>query len=365
MKKMVENLKKIKKVIEKARNVSLFPSPDFRKDSFPATLALLYSLKKLGKNVNLLTKDYPRKFSFLVKKEEVNFPKADFLISIKQAGTKVSQLFYERRENGLALFLETKGEELKKENISTQSLGLGDLLITLGIAELKKVEKILKGKPKFLINIDNQLDNKNYGDLNLIELRVPSFSEIVFDIISTLDENLFNEKISNCLLAGIIQGTSNFQDPKLDEQTFQKASLLIEKGADFKKITSQLYGLGEKTSLRLFGMVLGKVNFSEDKTLAWVILTKEDFSEAGASSLDLRFTLSKLSSSLFPFQNFLVLWESSNSPSLTRGVFYSPSKKMIEKILEKFVGEQKGDGVLFAVEESDLQKVKDEILSFI
>lgn len=362
---MVENLKKIKKVIEKVQNVSLLPSPDFRKDSFPATLALLYSLKKLGKNVNLLAKDYPRRFAFLVKKEEVNFPKADFVISIKQAGTKISRLFYEKRENGLALYLKTEGEELKKENINTQPLDLGDLLITLGIGELKKVEKFLKGKPKFLINIDNQLANKNYGDLNLIELKVPSFSEIVFDIISTIDENLFDEKISNCLLSGIIQGTSNFQDPKLDEQTFQKASLLIEKGADFKKIASQLYGLGKEASLRLFGRVLGKVNFSEDKSLAWVILTKEDFSEAGASALDLRFTLSKLSSSLFPFQNFLVLWESSNSLSLTQGVFYSPSKKMIEKILERFVGEQKGDGVLFTAEEPNLQSVKDAILKLL
>jgi len=324
---MVEKLKKIKKVIEKAQNVSLLPSPDFRKDSFPATLALFYSLKKLGKNVNLLIKDYPKRFSFLVKKEEINFPKADFLISIKQAGTKVSQLFYEKRENGLALFLKTKGEELKKENISTEPLGLEDLLITLGITELKKVEKFLKGKPKFLINIDNQLDNRNYGDLNLIELRAPSLSEIVFNIISIIDENLFDERTSNCLLSGIIQGTSNFQDPRLDEQTFQKASLLMEKGADFKKATSQLYGLGRETSLRLFGKVLSKVNFSEDKDLAWVILTKEDFSEAEASPLDLKFTLSKLSSSLFPFQNFLVLWETSNSPSLTRGVFYGPGKR--------------------------------------
>ncbi|GAI62641.1 unnamed protein product, partial [marine sediment metagenome] len=32
-----------------------------------------------------------------------------------------------------------------------------------------------------------------------------------------------------------------------------------------------------ETSLRLFGKALSKVNFSEDKDLAWVILTKEDF----------------------------------------------------------------------------------------
>lgn len=361
----MEEIKKIKKVVEKSQAISLFPSPDFRKDSFPASLALFYSLKKLGKNVNLLSRDYPKRFSFLIKKEEVNFPEADFLISIKQVNTKISQLFYEKREDGLVLYLKTNGETLKKENIDIQPLDLGNLLLTLGVEDLKKVKKFLRKEPKFLINIDNQLDNKNYGDLNLVELSVSSLSEIVFDIISTIDKNLFDEKISNCLLAGILQGTSNFQNPKLSDQTFQKVSLLIEKGGDFKRITSQLYGGWGASSLRLFGRVLEKVNLSEDKELAWVVLTKKDFSEVEASPLDLRFTLEKLSSSLFPFKNFLVLWEGSNSPSLTRGVFYGPGKKIIEKILTRFTGEQKGDGVLFTAEESEPQKVKDEIINLI
>ncbi len=66
---MVEEIKKVKKVIEKSRNIGLCCSPDFRKDTFPATLALFYTLKKLGKNVNFLNKEYPLKFNFLIKRE--------------------------------------------------------------------------------------------------------------------------------------------------------------------------------------------------------------------------------------------------------------------------------------------------------
>jgi nanoRNase/pAp phosphatase (c-di-AMP/oligoRNAs hydrolase) len=361
----MEDVKKIKKIIEKAENVTILPSPDFRKDILPASLALFYSLKELGKNVNLLAKECPVKFKFLAKKEKVRFPEADFLISVKEAGTKITQLFYEKTENGLALYLKTNGGELKKENITLQPLGLGELVITLGVESLKKIEKFLKEKPKFLINIDNQLENENYGDINIIEVSSPSLSEIVFDVICQIEEKLLDKEVSNCLLCGIIEGTSNFQDPKLSSQTFQKASILIEKGASFGEIVSKLYGLESESSLRLFGKVLSKINVSQDKNFGWVLLEEEDFSQTNSSPSNLRFTLEKLNSSFFPFQNFLCLWESKNSPSFFRGVFYSPNKKLIEKISKEFGGIQKGNGVLFVIGGLDPGRTKDKILEII
>jgi len=362
---MVEDFKKLKKVIEKAQDITLLPSPDFRKDSFPATLALFYSLKKLGKNVNLAAENYPQKYGFLVKKEKFHVPEANFLISIKEIGIKLSQLFYEKTENGLKLYLKTNGGELKKENVALQPLGSGELLITLGIESFQRVKEVLKEKPNSMINIDNQLENENYGDINLIELRTPSLSEIVFDVLSSIDEKLFGKETSNCLLCGIIQGTSNFQDPKLDSRAFQKASFLIEKGANLREITSSLYGIEKGSSLRIFGRVLSKLNLSEEQNLGWVLLEKEDFVATASSSVNLRFALSKLSSGLFPFQNFLCLWQGENSPAITRGVFHSQNKKMTEKIRDHFGGLQKGDGVLFQTEEIDPQKVKDKVLEIL
>ncbi len=48
-----------------------------------------------------------------------------------------------------------------------------------------------------------------------------------------------------------------------------------------------------------------------------------------------------------------------------RGVFYSPSQKKLEKILENFEGGQKGNGVLFKTKETDPEKVKDKVLEII
>ncbi len=353
---------KIKKIVEKAKNILILPSPDFRKDIFPACLALFYSLKKIGKNVNLIIEDHPSKFNFLIRKNTFHFPKSDYLISVKEAGVKISELSYEKTENGLNLYLKTNGGELKKENIALQPLGVGELLITLGIPKLEEVKEFIKERPKLIINIDNQIENENYGDLNLIEVSTPSFSEIVFDLLISLDKKLIDKEIINCLVAGILQGTQNFQDPKTNSQTFQKLSFLMEKGANLSEIISHLWSIEKENTFWLFGKILSKLNFSPEYNLAWVLLKKEDFFQTNSSPSDLKFALEKLASGIFPFQNFFCLWESQNSPRVIKGVFYSPNKELIETILKYFRGDRKGNGVLFETQSSDLSEVRDNIL---
>lgn len=363
-----EELQKAKELIEAATNISVVPSPDFQRDSFPASVALFLSLKKLGKNVNLLAENYPERFKFLTEKEGVYPFRADFLITIREAGARLADLFYEKTENGLNLFLKTNGDALKKDNVVMESLSsrpLEDLFITIGASRLAKIEGMLKGNSAEIINIDTQLENENYGQANLVEVSSPALSEIVLDLLCLINEDIIDRKIANALLAGIVFGTSSFQNPRTNSQTFQKVSCLLEKGADLKETSSRLYGMLERGSLRIFGALINKIHIERGQNLAWALLKKRDFEKTGSSASDLKFALKKLSSGIFPFENFLVLWEAKSSPLQVRGVFYSPSQKMLEKILARVGGAQKGNGVLFQTKETDLEKVKDEILEII
>lgn len=374
----MDDFKSVKKIIENSQTINLLPSPKFQRDSFPATLALFYSLKQSGKNVNLLATHYPHRFNFLVKREEPRPPQNSFLISIKEAGAKLSQLFYEKTEGGLNLFLKTKYGELKKEDISLKPLlniinpirdpasnGTEDILITVGIEKLGEVEGFLKTKPDTLINIDNQLSNENYGQLNLVEISTSTLSEIIFDLLNLMGENLFDVSTSNALLCGVIYGTSNFQSGSITPQIFQKISYLMEKGADFKGIITQLYKVVDKASLQIFGKILTRIELSEPQDTGWILLKKEDFTLLGTSPSALKYGLEKLSSGLFPFQNFIMLWEAESSSISVRGIFYSPNQRMLEKVLASFGGEKKGQGVLFHTKEIDLRKVKAQILEVI
>jgi len=361
----MDNLKKTRKIIEKHQNINILPNPGLSKDSFPAALALFYSLKKLGKNVNLLTEKIPETFSFLIDKKPVTSQEADFRITIREAGAKLSDLFYEKTTGGINLFLKTEGGGLTKEDISFEKLSNGTALITVGVHSFKDAQSFIEKEPNYIINIDNTTANENFGHANVIETSSATLSEAVLNIISFLSENLFDEKISTPLLAGILHESSNMHNATLNPQTFEKIGFLVEQGADLKTISNKLCDKTEESTIHLFGEILTKTHFSESHSLGWVLLNENDFIETNSKPRDLKFTLEKIGQNLFPFQNFLILWEHHNSPISINGVFYSPNKTLIEKLTNNLHGQRKGNGVLFKLNDTNLKSAKDQILNLI
>ena len=260
----------------------------------------------------------------MLKKEKPNFPQSDFLISIKEAGAKLSQLFYEKTDEGLNLFLKTTGGEIKQENITFHPLGFGDLLITVGVKNQGEIERFLDKRSFTIINIDNQKENEFYGQLNLIETETRTLSEIIFEILCLIDEKIFDENISKTLLAGIIQGTSYLQSPNLDSKIVQKVLFLIQQGADLKEITNNFYETGQEKQLQIFKRVINGLEHFKERNLGVAFLKKEDFIQTESAPKDLKFAFEKLSSGIFPFQNFLILWEENSSPSFASAITAAP-----------------------------------------
>ncbi len=356
----MENLERAKQLIEQAQNIAILPSPDLQGDSFPASLALFYSLKKIAKNVNLLVSSYPQKYDFLVQ-PGLQLEGADFLISIKEKGLNLSQLSYQKTADGLELFLKTKGQELKPENISLEKLDQSDLLITIGISHFETASDLLAKEPGQIIDIDNQNSNERYGAVNLVNQNYPTLSEIAFKLICSLDEQLLDKPISDCLLGGILEQTTGLQNNHLNSSTFETINCLIKQGAELKETASHFYSILHQKAIGVFGRVLAKLNIDEDKSLAWAILKKEDFVQVSAQPTDLKFTFNKLSSGFFPFQNFFCLWEHANSPVKVFGVFYSPEANQRANVLGHFNGQEKGSGVLFGAGSSDIEETKDKL----
>lgn len=372
----MDNLKKTRKIIEKHRNIAILPNPKAEKDSFPASLAFFYALKKLGKNVSMLSDKHNKAFDFLTEEKPIKQQqKADFLISINENGAKLSDLFYEKTSTGINLFLKTEGE-LKKEDVSFEKLSqekIGnartsteeiEVLITIGIPSFNEVQKFLKKDPEYIINIDNNPLNENFGHANVIEEASITVSEVIMHTISFISEDLFDKQISTQLLAGIMKQTSHLKD-SLSPQTFQKIVFLVEQWADLKTITEEFGNNINEDTVHLFGEILTKTHFSESRNLGWVLLKETDFAKTNSTPKDLKFTLEKISSSLFPFQNFLILWEQHASPVTVRGVFYSPIKNLSKQIASNFNGIIKGKGVLFDTNEISLQIVKDKVLTIL
>ena len=75
----MENITESKQIISEAKNIYLIPSKS--PEAIAATLALFYTLKELGKNVNLIIETLPENLKFLTPSLDfVSYPK-NFVLS--------------------------------------------------------------------------------------------------------------------------------------------------------------------------------------------------------------------------------------------------------------------------------------------
>jgi len=289
-------------------------------ENLEAGKALLLSLRKLNKNATLLeTEECSPKEA--TQKTTNNPPQADFLISIKEGGSKLSQLFYEKTSAGLNLFLKTDGKELKKEDIILKPLKQEQLLITVGIDCYEKVPFSLKEKSNFILNIDNKTSNQWFGDINLIEYD-KSLDEISFEITKVLGEMFFEKEVQ-----------LNFPSPAV---------------------------------MSLFKKALSGLNFNKKLDILIAKLSHFDFIESKAQIADIKFILEKLTSGFFSFESFLLLWEQNSSPLAVKGVFYSKqNQENIEKIANVFPSEKKSNSLIFKTQNPGLQKTELQIINIL
>lgn len=371
----MDALNQAEKLIERAQNILILPSLPLQGDTLGSAMALFFTLRKLGKNVNMLTKEIPERFQFLIKLQPEPFKVPDsesknFVISVDTAGKEVSKIYYEKNEKNLKIRLVLNEGEINKKDVSFLSSGQNlDLLIVLGAKSLEDLEELFNQNARLfyeapILNIDNQVLNENFGEVNVVET-TSSLAEISTDLIKLMDSGqggLIDSKVASCLLTGIISASQNFQNPKTRPKTFEVSAFLIERGAEHQKIIQHLYRQKSLSQVKLLGKVLEKLTPDEKEELYSASLTKEDFQDCQSSPRDLSFVAEELRFNFRHLPNLLLLWESHASPVLIKGLFHSPKAGLAEKLLESFEGVSRGEGVLFLIRSGDLNSAKEKVL---
>ena len=245
----MENISEFKNIIAESKNVYLIPSQE--PEAIASILALFYTLKELGKNVNLVTETLPESLKFLSPSLDfISYPK-NFVVSIPNSVAQISQIYYEKNTEALKIHLTLAGGNIKKDNISFYfAEAKPDLIITVGIKDYQKElsEKLnsfgfLLDSP--VVNIDtsaplsagNMQDNQKFGKINL--LGENSLTEIIFSLIKGINENSIKKEPSTCLLSGLVIYTENFKN-KITAGIFETASSLMKTGVDLKQITDNI-----------------------------------------------------------------------------------------------------------------------------
>lgn len=224
--------------IRKANHIVItsHQSPDG--DCLGSILALGLSLKKLGKQVDMIIDDdLPPYLQYLPRIEEITRPKED------------------------------------------QSY---DLMIVVDLGDLKRMGKssLSFHQSNFTICIDHHRTNEHFCKLNYVEVETSSTCEILAEFLMDFDFPMDSE-IASCLYTGIITDSNRFLYENAGAKCLRIAAKLLDKGADAKTIYYHEYSCRNPKFLALLGEVIDHSISLQDGKVLLAGVSQEEMKKHG------------------------------------------------------------------------------------
>ncbi len=132
--------------------------------------------------------------------------------------------------------------------------------------------------------IDHHASNDSDGAADWIDPDAAATCEMVTVLAARLGVPLDADDgaLAEGLMAGIVMDTATFAHPNATPRTLVVSAALVEAGAPLADISRRLYRVKPDVQLRLFGIVLERLQSSDDGRIAWSSVTDADFTSTGA-----------------------------------------------------------------------------------
>lgn len=218
-------------------------SPDG--DSLGSALALLIGLRKLGKEVYIISKEnIPKTFDFLPCSAEIN------------------------------------GQEI-------EPLMNTECVIVLDCGDAKRINAnlFMENREFELINIDHHMSNNLYGDINFINTKSSAVGEIVYEMLRLLNVKL-DKEISSCLYTAVITDTGCFRHSNTTSVTHGIAGELFNTGIDFSNIHRKIYENKNLNKIKFCGEVISNLTVELDGRVCFMYVTKDMIKKYDLLSID-------------------------------------------------------------------------------
>ena len=232
----------IKEEIVKANSIVILTHESPDGDAVGSALAMYLTLKKLGKQADVIIPEYSNVFRFLpgaaeIKKEGKEEP-YDLAISVDVSTIK--------RLNGFANYFEDA---------------------------------------KVRIQIDHHQANDMFADYNFVNPASPACAQNLILIIENLGVEI-DKEIGTCLLTGIITDTGGFKYEGVSAETFEFASELLTKGVNVSEIYKKVLQMKTKANFELRKLIMDRMEFINDEKITFTYITLEDFNKTKAEEGD-------------------------------------------------------------------------------
>lgn len=295
----------VSEILSRSRHILITFPAQAGSDAVASSLALGSWLEKQGWRVDIVSDSFelPGILRFLPGAKKITNQLTGlrkFILSLDLAKTELNDFSYSVENNKLNIYLTPKQGSWQATDLSSkQSDFIYDLIFVINSPDLNSLGNIYKLNTEFffkttIINLDHLPSNEHFGQINLVDLNLPSTSEVVFNLMTEIKKDLIDSDIATCLLTGLTAATKSFSTIQVTPETLSQAAKLISLGARREEVVTHLYRTRQLNTLKLWGRALARLKSDSTRKLVWSLLQKEDFIKAGASEEELTGVIDEL-----------------------------------------------------------------------
>ena len=284
-------------LIKKSQHILLLTHTKADCDGLSAMLATYLVLKKLNKKVTTISNEpISDNLHFLpaidIVQESFSAIK-DFIITLDCSQTPLSKIKYNLEDDRINIIISPKQGSFSEKDVS---FGEGkvkyDLIMIFDTGNLEHLGMLYDQNTELffevpIINIDHHASNTDFGKINLVDVVASSSTEVLYNLLTSMEgeynQKLISEDIATLLLAGIITDTGSFQNANTSPQAMETAAKLLDLGADQQNIIKNIYKTKKLSTLKLWGIILSKVQIDPKYRMVWSTISKENLQETGAT----------------------------------------------------------------------------------
>jgi phosphoesterase RecJ-like protein len=136
--------------------------------------------------------------------------------------------------------------------------------------------------------IDHHASNDATGPADWIDPGAAATCEMVALLAAGLGVPLDVDggALAASLMAGIVMDTATFAHPNATPRTLVVSAALVDAGAPLSDISRRLYRSKPDAQLRLFGVVLARMETVDDGRIVWSSVSDADYAATGAKRPD-------------------------------------------------------------------------------
>src|SRR4051812_41077900 len=168
-----------------------------------------------------------------------------------------------------------------------------DLIVVGDCGDLARIGTVLGRHAELfgrvpIVDIDHHISNIGFGVVDWIDPSAAATCEMDTLLMPALGLGLdaADGTIAANLMAGVVIDTANFQHPNVTPRTLRVAAELVAAGAPLSETARLIYRNKPNRQLKLFGLVLSRLEEDLDGRLVWASLQEADYALAGATVAD-------------------------------------------------------------------------------